>query len=504
NNENNEITRQAERFAETRGPFSQYVPHFTSNVNEIEVIKQLVKYTKDTDNFDLQIAAYRKSQVCPDNEYNILLFVETTESFAYLLNTDKWLPQLDNKTYQLKTPSILLQLSAVIQNVGFDIDIDEFSENVKELYPEIVNLVRLKNRAQRNFKTAKCIHCQQDHWSNATKCPIIKDYRAALTKMLVAHHSPAVNEIPYNMNIMNFPTLPSNGSRNAVAPTAPWAPQPQMQAKTENKVLEDRIEKSEREFATLHEDQKSKVKKLEDRVEQLQQKNKQLVENCNIELHEITGSLVDLGHKDGENAEHLLDWAVSQSLAAITPNCPTSLRSDREIDYALVTGVQLTVQAYTGNTTSDHKPIFGVLAYENTKNSTECLTYWKVFYFFLSYTHVYWETRWADKKFNENYDKLNQFLVLLVERCTKYFPIEMARGAIPKELRKMLSYSRALGFRAKRTGDERLSVESTRIRNAVRSELKQFRQSQLVKQLAERHKPGRGSMMFWNRTKKHF
>ncbi|CAF4651749.1 unnamed protein product, partial [Didymodactylos carnosus] len=166
----------------------------------------------------------------------------------------------------------------------------------------------------------------------------------------------------------------------------------------------------------------------------------------------------------------------------------------REIDYALVTGVQLTVQAYTGNTTSDHKPIFGVLAYENTKNSTGCLTYWKVFYFFLSYMHVYWETRWADKKFNENYDKLNQFLVVLVERCTKYFPVEMARGVIPKELREMLSYSRALGFRAKRTGDERLRVESTRIRNAVRSELKQFRQSQLVKQLAERHKPGRGSM----------
>ncbi|CAF1536753.1 unnamed protein product [Didymodactylos carnosus] len=80
----------------------------------------------------------------------------------------------------------------------------------------------------------------------------------------------------------------------------------------------------------------------------------------------------------------------------------------------------------------------------------------------------------------------------------------MARGAIPKELREMLSYSRALGFRAKRTGDVRLRVESTRIRNIVRSELKQFRQSQLVKQLAERHKPRGGSMMFWNRTKKHF
>ncbi|CAF0973680.1 unnamed protein product, partial [Didymodactylos carnosus] len=156
NNENNEITRQAERFAETRYPFSPYVLHFTSTVNEKEVIKQLVKHMKDTDNFDLQIAAYRKSQVnCPDNEYNILLFVATTESFAYLLNADKGLPQLDNKTYQLKTPSIPPQLSAVIQNVGFDIDIDEFSENVKELYPEIVNLVRLKNRTQRDLKLVK-------------------------------------------------------------------------------------------------------------------------------------------------------------------------------------------------------------------------------------------------------------------------------------------------------------------------------------------------------------
>ncbi|CAF1307739.1 unnamed protein product [Didymodactylos carnosus] len=69
---------------------------------------------------------------------------------------------------------------------------------------------------------------------------------------------------------------------------------------------------------------------------------------------------VDL-EEDIDNGKNLLGWADKHSLAAYTLDCPTSLRSNREIDYALVPGVQVTIRAYEGETTSDHKPIFCVI-----------------------------------------------------------------------------------------------------------------------------------------------
>ncbi|CAF4815580.1 unnamed protein product, partial [Rotaria sp. Silwood2] len=50
----------------------------------------------------------------------------------------------------------------------------------------------------------------------------------------------------------------------------------------------------------------------------------------------------------------------------------------------------------------------------------------------------------------------------------------------------------------------RLREEARRIRNIARYELKRFRQEQLTKQLADRHKSGKESNLFWSRTKRHF
>ena len=69
---------------------------------------------------------------------------------------------------------------------------------------------------------------------------------------------------------------------------------------------------------------------------------------------------VDL-EKDKVKSETLLTWAESESLALCLPEGPTSLRSNRTIDYALVAGVRVTLQAHQGDTTSDHKPLIGVI-----------------------------------------------------------------------------------------------------------------------------------------------
>ncbi|CAF1090222.1 unnamed protein product [Rotaria sordida] len=57
--------------------------------------------------------------------------------------------------------------------------------------------------------------------------------------------------------------------------------------------------------------------------------------------------------QDRKIAEILLQWADEQFLAQAPPNSPTSLRSDRVIDYAFVRGLNLDIQVFNGNTTSD-------------------------------------------------------------------------------------------------------------------------------------------------------
>ncbi|CAF4548776.1 unnamed protein product, partial [Didymodactylos carnosus] len=105
---------------------------------------------------------------------------------------------------------------------------------------------------------------------------------------------------------------------------------------------------------------------------------------------------------------------------------------------------------------------------------------------------------------NGTYNNFTRFLSLLAARCTRNFPLKLARPAISPELRCKLSYSRALSFRAKRTGDMKSKIASAKIRNDVRRELKLFQQNQLAKQLSDRNKLDDSARMFWSKSKKHF
>ncbi|CAF4493110.1 unnamed protein product, partial [Rotaria sp. Silwood2] len=212
---------------------------------------------------------------------------------------------------------------------------------------------------------------------------------------------------------------------------------------------------------------------------------------------------VDL-EKDGGKAECLLEWMDSYSLVPTVPNTNTSLRSNRIIDYALSSGVDMTVQTYEGDTTSDHKPLLCVLACEGKENKEGCKTIWPIFSLFLTYTFDFWEKQWSYGHYDETYEHFITFLSLLTARCTSYFPLKKARPAVPLELRLLLAQSRTLSFKAKRKGDVALRREAQRLRNVARYELKRFQQDQLAKQLKERHIPGEGSTLFWSKTKRHF
>ncbi|CAF4163900.1 unnamed protein product, partial [Rotaria magnacalcarata] len=95
--------------------------------------------------------------------------------------------------------------------------------------------------------------------------------------------------------------------------------------------------------------------------------------------------------QDGEKADRLLEWMDSCCLEPVVPDSNTSLRSDRTIDYAVTIGVDLTIQAYEGETTSDHKPLLGVLVGDKTSTDEGSRTIWPVFTLMLSYIFDYWE-----------------------------------------------------------------------------------------------------------------
>ncbi|CAF1265947.1 unnamed protein product [Adineta ricciae] len=76
---------------------------------------------------------------------------------------------------------------------------------------------------------------------------------------------------------------------------------------------------------------------------------------------------VDL-YKDTQKSELLLAWTDEHFLAPFLPNSRTSLRSDRIIDFAFVKDIDISIQTYQGNTTSDHVPVLSVLSVKTIKN----------------------------------------------------------------------------------------------------------------------------------------
>jgi Reverse transcriptase (RNA-dependent DNA polymerase) len=212
---------------------------------------------------------------------------------------------------------------------------------------------------------------------------------------------------------------------------------------------------------------------------------------------------IDL-EKDGEKANKILEWMDSCSLGPMIPQVNTSLRANRTIDYALIAGVDLMIQTHEGQTTSDHKPLIGILVTDEAKKSEGCRTAWPVFSLVLSHISSFWEQRWTERAYDVVYQEFLSFLELLEARCKEYFQLSRARPSIPSEIMELLAQSRSLSFKAKRKGDIVLRQEARRIRNMARYKLKKFQQDQLAKLVKSRHSPGENCTFFWNRVKRQF
>ena len=292
----NNVTIAATRYALTRFPFSPFIVRFTSgNVKEKLISLELEKHFKDRLGTEIQISNIRRSTMkCQNQEYDHLIYVKDSNSFCTLFNKQNWPLQLGGENFIFpSTPSFPPQLSLIVKNVDLQTDLNEFSEALKSMYPEVYNVIRLKNKYQNEIKLVKleilstlfrdellgagelrlngmlydieeyispatvlictkcrgighfrrqctqveetcnvcgcicpnlrqhhcsnvnkCIHCEGQHLSNSIKCPIIKDFRANLTKKLlvskpVVPRSNSDNQ-NYVYNSTHYPPAPSS------------------------------------------------------------------------------------------------------------------------------------------------------------------------------------------------------------------------------------------------------------------------------------------------------
>lgn len=145
-----------QRYAATRYPFSSFIVYFEDNVGDKLGVEYLSSESSEAAIWsDLRIIGYRRSQVnCPQREYDVLLFVETTGSFEFLYDDAHWPSQLLRKDLRLSKPSILLELSAAIQNVSLDNGWDDFiGGHLQAMCHDIVKIIRLKNQNLQNLKS---------------------------------------------------------------------------------------------------------------------------------------------------------------------------------------------------------------------------------------------------------------------------------------------------------------------------------------------------------------
>ncbi|CAF3942531.1 unnamed protein product [Rotaria sp. Silwood1] len=145
---------EACRFATTRYPFSLFSVTFAQEVRDTTVVDDLTKYINENHNFDLKLIAYRRGR-SENNECRILIFVENSSSFAFLYNQKNWPTTLAGYNYLTKKPSIPPQLSLVLPSVSMQTNWEDFVQELKDLHPDIANIVRLKNKAQQPIRAVK-------------------------------------------------------------------------------------------------------------------------------------------------------------------------------------------------------------------------------------------------------------------------------------------------------------------------------------------------------------
>jgi len=107
--------------------------------------------------FNLELAGFRTStNKYSTNESNFLIFVKNSHSFSFLYSEIKWPDRLCGDLFTIdRQPSIPPQLALIITNVGYKINFNEFENDLRIRYDNVVKVIRLKNKDQQDTKIVK-------------------------------------------------------------------------------------------------------------------------------------------------------------------------------------------------------------------------------------------------------------------------------------------------------------------------------------------------------------
>jgi hypothetical protein len=169
------LTDEAKLFAQSRYPFSPFILRFsTPHIHEQKITDELYKFLKDNKKLELELSGVRKASTkCSSNKCDLLLFVKTSHSFSILCDEKNWPQSILGLSYtRSSTPTIPPQLSLIIKNVSLSIDFVNFTNEIKESYPNVRNIIRMKTKNQTNSKLVKLEfsdHTQRDEILNRGK-----------------------------------------------------------------------------------------------------------------------------------------------------------------------------------------------------------------------------------------------------------------------------------------------------------------------------------------------
>lgn len=281
-----QLTIAATRYATTRYPFPAYVVRLnTDKVAINQFTEEIVHHFKNNFEADIEILNCRTSKAkCLNDEIDFLLFVKDGTSFAILYNKTNWPSKIAGVDIIFPSwPVIPPQLSLILKHVNIQINMDEFTTELKAMFPDIKNVVRMKNKFGNDIHMIKlelmstttrqelidakkitvnyiiyevseflapatvlicskcsgighfrkqcteqndtcktcaqvctdlkshqctdepqCKHCGGKHLSNSMKCPIIKTFRAELTKKILnINNGQSTSSGPSNNNDNN-------------------------------------------------------------------------------------------------------------------------------------------------------------------------------------------------------------------------------------------------------------------------------------------------------------
>jgi hypothetical protein len=152
------VSEESTRYALTRFPFPPFIARFKNKNIDLGALKtDLYDHFKKQHEQDTLILNCRLStSKCNKDEVDVLIYVSDTASFTGLLVQSNWPTYLANENYVLlASPPIPPQLSLVMKHVDLNTDMNALTLELQQLYPEIKNVIRLKNKFGQDIHLVK-------------------------------------------------------------------------------------------------------------------------------------------------------------------------------------------------------------------------------------------------------------------------------------------------------------------------------------------------------------